>query len=84
MNSSFQCWFCEENLENCRYVIHENFALCFQCFDKNYAHKCVECKQCIGIETSVRLKLRFTELFNAACKRFLFFWGNYFSRSNLA
>lgn len=58
MNSSFQCWFCEENLENSRYVIHENFALCFQCFDKNYAHKCVECKQCIGIETSVRLKLR--------------------------
>ena len=60
---SFQCWFCEKNLLNNRYVIQENFAICLSCFEEKYSPHCVQCNQIIGIETLVRIETKILFLF---------------------
>lgn len=53
ISDSFQCWYCEKNLINNRYVIKNNFAICLNCFDEKYSNYCFQCNEIISIETQV-------------------------------
>lgn len=55
MTDLFQCWYCEKNLKNIRYVIKDNFAICLNCFEEKYSNYCFQCNRIIGIEMQVRL-----------------------------
>ncbi len=52
---SFQCWYCEKNLINNRYIIKDGFAICLLCFEEKYSNYCFKCNQIITIEMQVRI-----------------------------